>query len=146
MGTRASSRALDDVNETIEVPHRLSSASAARHALVESMAGQRVAPGVVREAEVVVSELVTNCVQHADALPGDEIKVAWSLRKGVIEVAVTDAGSDTVPVPARRHVLADSGRGLRIVRSFAHEWGVLEAGRTVTVWASLGGPSRRRTR
>ena len=46
--------------------------------------------------------------------------------------------------PAPRQVWASSGRGLRIVRSLAHEWGVGDDKHGVTVWATLGGPSRRR--
>ncbi len=60
---------------------------------------------------------------------------------------MTDGGSTSRPVPKRPPVLAESGRGLRIVRSLAHEWGVLEVGPHrpgSTVWASVGGPSRRR--
>ena len=43
--------------------------------------------------------------------------------------------------------LSTHGRGLRIVRHLAHEWGVVEdsVGHR-TVWACLGGPSRRRRR
>ena len=38
----------------------------------------------------------------------------------------------------------NAGRGLRIVRSLAHERGVTDERNGRTVWASLGGPSRRR--
>jgi serine/threonine-protein kinase RsbW len=41
-------------------------------------------------------------------------------------------------------VLLSSGRGLLIVRSIAHEWGVTEDRTGSVVWATLGGPSRRR--
>jgi serine/threonine-protein kinase RsbW len=41
-------------------------------------------------------------------------------------------------------VWLSSGRGLRIVRSIAHEWGVTEDRTGNVVWATLGGPSRRR--
>lgn len=139
-------RTLDDVDEQILVDYSLSAARTARHALAASMRDQQVAPEVVDEASLVVSELVTNSVQHSDRMPGEQIRAAWTLRKGVIEVAVTDGGGGPAPRPARRHVLADNGRGLRIVRSLAHEWGVVDGVRTRTVWASLGGPSRRRTR
>ena len=37
-------------------------------------------------------------------------------------------------------VYATRGRGLRIVRSLAHEWGVLDEDRGRTVWVCLGGP------
>ena len=43
--------------------------------------------------------------------------------------------------------LSTHGRGLRIVRHLAHEWGVVEdSDGHRTVWACLGGPSRRRRR
>lgn len=145
MGER-STRALDEVDEQILLDYSLSAAGTARHALIDSMAGQEVHPEVVEEASIVISELVTNAVQHSEPSVGDQVRAAWTLRKGVVEVSVTDAGGESTPRPARRHVLASSGRGLRIVRSLAHEWGVVEAHRSRTVWASLGGPSRRRTR
>src|SRR5450631_692164 len=63
----------------------------------------------------------------------------------VVEVEVTDGGGPTTPRPAPRSPLAAAGRGLRIVRSYAHEWGVHEDRGGRTVWVSLGGPSRRRS-
>ena len=53
-------------------------------------------------------------------------------------------GGETAPQARPEAIFAVSGRGLRIVRSYAHEWGVTEKQGAVTVWAALGGPSRRR--
>ena len=72
------------------------------------------------------------------------IRVRWKIRGDVVEVEVTDGGGATVPKPAPRTVWLSSGRGLRIVRSMAHEWGVTEDRTGNVVWATLGGPSRRR--
>ena len=50
---------------------------------------------------------------------------------------------------ARERVLPEEPtptEALRIVRSLAHEWGVADDRHGSTVWASLGGPSRRRSR
>nr|WP_284288842.1 hypothetical protein [Angustibacter aerolatus] len=57
---------------------------------------------------------------------------------------VTDGGGGSQPKPVHQSLLASSGRGLRIVRSLAHEWGVQDEEHGRTVWVCLGGPSRRR--
>ena len=55
-----------------------------------------------------------------------------------------EGGGDDIPMPKPKSEWVNSGRGLRIVRSLAHEWGVSYERNGRTVWASLGGPSRRR--
>ena len=117
-----------------------------RRAIVDDLHTRDVSPAVVEEAEIVVSELVSNAVRHARPLTDGNLRVHWKVKAGVVEVEVTDGGSDSTPRPAPRTIWAPSGRGLRIVRSLAHEWGVTEDRTGSTVWASLGGPSRRRSR
>jgi anti-sigma regulatory factor (Ser/Thr protein kinase) len=131
--------------QTLRVPWKPTSGRAARYALVASLRELDVDSTVVDEAEIVVSELVGNAVRHAKPLPDGTIRVAWTVRAGVVEVEVTDGGGPTVPKPAPRSLLAVQGRGLRIVRGLAHEWGVHEDRAGRTVWVSLGGPSRRRS-
>jgi anti-sigma regulatory factor (Ser/Thr protein kinase) len=116
-----------------------------RKALVDALEVREVSAAVVDEAEIVVSELVSNAIRHARPLADGNLRVHWKVKGGVVEVEVTDGGSDTTPRPAPRTIWAASGRGLRIVRSLAHEWGVTEDRNGSTVWASLGGPSRRRS-
>ena len=107
--------------------------------------GRRGVPQVtVEEAESVVAELFVNAVQHASPLPDGCVRVHWKVKAGAVEVEVRDGGGDTEPRPNRPSVWATRGRGLRIVRSLAHEWGVQEERNGRTVWAALGGPSRRR--
>lgn len=135
-----------DASRTIRLPWSTSSVAAARKAVIEDLQGRgEVTPVVVDEAEIVVSELVSNAVRHARPLTDGSLRVHWKVKAGVVEVEVTDGGSDSVPRPAPRTVWAPSGRGLRIVRSLAHEWGVTEDRTGSTVWAALGGPSRRRS-
>jgi anti-sigma regulatory factor (Ser/Thr protein kinase) len=131
--------------QSLRVPWKPSSGAVARRALVSSLRELDVAETVVDEAEIVISELVGNAVRHAKPLPDGTIRVSWTVRAGVVEVEVADGGGPTVPRPAPRSLLAVGGRGLRIVRGFAHEWGVLEDRAGRTVWVSLGGPSRRRS-
>ncbi len=83
---------------------------------------------------VVVSELVTNAVEHGrgpvaleiEADPGD----------GVL-VRVTDAGEgEPTVLPASR--TRRRGRGLALVRALADRWGVDRGPTGKTVWASFG--------
>ncbi|EWT06019.1 hypothetical protein N864_00690 [Intrasporangium chromatireducens Q5-1] len=130
---------------TVRIPWAPSAAPKIRRALVEDLSGRGVSDDVISEAEIVVSELVANAVRHARPLSDGAIRVHWKVKNNVVEVEVTDGGGETTPRPSPRTTWGPSGRGLRIVRSLAHEWGVVDEGGGHTVWASLGGPSRRRT-
>ena len=129
--------------KTMRVAWQMSSAVDARRALVAELRAFGVDPVVVDEAEIVISELVTNAVRHAKPLADGKIRVSWSVRGSVVEIDVTDGGGPTTPRPAPRSVWSAGGRGLRIVGSLAHEWGVRENSSGNTVWASMGGPSSR---
>lgn len=128
---------------TVRLPWSLESVTEIRRAVVDDLAGA-VGQETVDEAETVVSELVTNSVRHAKALPDGSIRVHWKVRTPRVEIEVTDGGSEQTPAPRPQAEYAPAGRGLRIVRSMAHEWGVAEEKVGRTVWVSLGGPSRRR--
>ncbi len=130
---------------TVRLPWAPSAAPRIRKELVEDLNARGVDPVVVSEAEMVVSELVANAIRHAKPLSDGAIRVHWKVKNNVVEVEVSDGGGATTPRPAPPATWAPGGRGLRIVRSIAHEWGVLEEPNGRTVWASLGGPSRRRT-
>ena len=136
---------LRDSSRTVRVPWRATSVALVRKALVDDLEARDVSAAVIDEAEIVVSELVSNSIRHARPLADGNLRVHWKVKAGVVEVEVTDGGSDSTPRPAPRTIWAPSGRGLRIVRSLAHEWGVTEDRSGSTVWASLGGPSRRRS-
>jgi serine/threonine-protein kinase RsbW len=130
--------------QTLRVPWKMSSAVDVRRAVVSELQRLEVDATVIDETETVLSELVSNAVRHARPLPDGTIRVSWTLRGGVVEVEVTDGGGPTTPRPAPQSLWSANGRGLRIVRSLAHEWGVSEDRSGRTVWVSLGGPSRRR--
>ncbi|GAA2736314.1 hypothetical protein GCM10009867_20740 [Pedococcus aerophilus] len=142
----ARKNAATDSSRTVRVAWRATSVSQVRRTLVEDLASRDVEPAVVDEAEIVISELLSNAVRHARPLSDGNLRVHWKVKAGVVEVEVTDGGGDSTPRPAPRTIWAPSGRGLRIVRSLAHEWGVTEDRNGCTVWASVGGPSRRRSR
>lgn len=115
-----------------------------RRALVEDLSALGVPESVIDEAELVVSELTSNALRHARPLADGTIRVRWRTKGGSVELEVSDGGSPSVPRPAPIAVWSSTGRGLRIVRSVAHEWGVIGDANGRTIWAALGGPSRRR--
>jgi serine/threonine-protein kinase RsbW len=131
-------------SRTLRVPHAAVSVPRTRRTLVEDLRSRDVPLLVVEEAEIVVAELLGNSVRHAAALPDGMVRVHWQVKGGVVELDVTDGGGGTAPKPVHPSIYSTSGRGLRIVRSLAHEWGVLDEDRGRTVWVCLGGPSRRR--
>jgi serine/threonine-protein kinase RsbW len=131
--------------QTLRAPWTTSSEVEVRRAVVIELRSEDVAPAVVDEAAIVVSELVGNAVRHAKPLPDGTIRVSWTVKAGVVEVEVGDGGGPTTPRLAPLRLLSPAGRGLRIVRGLAHEWGVHEDRGGRTVWVSLGGPSRRRS-
>lgn len=129
---------------TVRLVWSLESVPEIRRVIVEDLSDGTLSEDVVGEAETVVSELVANAVRHAKPLPDGSLRVHWKVRSPRVEVEVTDGGGSGQPAPKPQATWAPAGRGLRIVRSLAHEWGVTDEKVGRTVWASLGGPSRRR--
>ncbi|WTE29851.1 ATP-binding protein [Streptomyces anulatus] len=93
----------------------------------KSFLSQHGVPGAtIEDAELVVSELVTNAIQHG----GGEVGFAISASHGLVRISVTDASA----APARpRRVDADSesGRGLTLVTFIVDCWSVSTDGTTV---------------
>ena len=129
---------------TIRAPWGPSTVTRVRKAVVADLRARELEEQTIDEAEIVVSELMTNAIRHARPLQDGALRVRWKVRNGVVEIEVTDGGGESTPVPAPAAVWLTSGRGLRIVRSLAHEWGVAEDKGGQVVWAAVGGPRRRR--
>lgn len=129
---------------TARIPWSPDASSEARRVVVSDLEAREVPDPIIDEAELVLSELVANSLRHASPLTDGTIRVHWKAKNDIVEIEVSDGGGSTTPSVRRPQPWAPSGRGLRIVRSLAHEWGVLEDRGTVTVWAAVGGPSRRR--
>ncbi|PRY14182.1 anti-sigma regulatory factor (Ser/Thr protein kinase) [Kineococcus rhizosphaerae] len=107
-------------------------ASQARSFVRERCLEAGVAEGVCDSAVLMVSELVTNAVEHARSRV--ELAVAVSPRDVHVEV-----GDHNAALPAVRHpdTGAVHGRGMAIVDALASAWGVRPAGRGKTVWFDL---------
>ncbi|MEV6345732.1 ATP-binding protein [Actinoplanes sp. NPDC051851] len=96
---------------------------------------------LLHHSRVVMSELVTNAVEHA----GTEIRVAVTRRGDGLHLSVTD-GSPRMPRlirpsrPRPDRPLDDRGQGLRTVQGIAELWGAVPASEGKTVWATIRAP------
>lgn len=83
---------------------------------------------LIEDAELVLSELVTNAIQHGS---DDDVEVSWQLRGGKLRLSVLDGGGasrDLVAGDAPADAL--SGRGLAIVDCLCERWSVDRDGGT----------------
>lgn len=91
--------------------------------------------GYVEDAEMVTSELVTNAVEHADALTiGLELlKLEGS---AAVAIVVTDP-SRLPPILCDPPADLEQGRGLNIVAALSARWGWIPQGTGKAVFAIL---------
>lgn len=96
---------------------------------------------VAGDAELVISELVTNALRHAPSVQdGDEEPPlqAVALCRGDEFVCAVRDHSDLLPAPREPDYMAETGRGLHLVACFSRRWGVVPASpRGKYVWALL---------
>ncbi|HEY3772867.1 MAG TPA: ATP-binding protein [Solirubrobacteraceae bacterium] len=106
----------------------------------EARAALRAVPELnpVREdAELVISELVTNAILHSGAIKGDEITVEVLREDDVIRLSVHDPGrSLTSPEVLEPDLDRAGGVGLLVVSRVAERW-LTERPDGVIVWAEL---------
>ncbi|GAA5010421.1 ATP-binding protein [Kitasatospora paranensis] len=102
----------------------------------------------VGEAELIVSELVTNAILHSRSGLGGALWVEIRRRRGFIRIAVTDEGSAGSELSYRTaEEVADFGRGLKIVNELADHWGASsEVDDCRTVWVELASPAEATSR
>ncbi|GII80789.1 ATP-binding protein [Sphaerisporangium rufum] len=114
----------------IELKGDPESAKAARIFVAEKLGPAHPA---LDDVALLVSEVVTNSVVHSDSQNGGKITLALAVCPGLIHVDVVDAGGAEAP-QIRDDDFGEGGRGLRIVRTLAHRWGVHQDDTYRTVW------------
>jgi two-component sensor histidine kinase len=88
---------------------------------------------LIPAATVIISELVSNVIDHAHTIMTVEV----ALRPSQLYLAVHD-GSSAPPVLRRSDdVPSRAGRGLRLVAAFSTAWGHLAEGNGKAVWATV---------
>lgn len=90
---------------------------------------------LVDEAELLVSEIVSNCVQHADLEPTDAIEVRVRGSRSMLHVDVIDPGPgfDPARLPGPN---GHGGWGIWLLERIAMRWGV-ERDDVTRVWFDL---------
>jgi anti-sigma regulatory factor (Ser/Thr protein kinase) len=111
-------------------------AAEARHALNKITLDD----GRERDVRLLVSELVTNAVRHANLAVGDIIRLVIDNGDRVLRVEVHDPGGGFVPTAPAPDPARPSGWGLYLVAELADRWGVDSDERTL-VWFELDRPA-----
>ncbi len=106
----------------------------ARQATHEALASWRVAH-VEETAALLVSELVTNAVRHAQT-GGSALVLRLETAGSWLRIEVHDA-DPRVPQPRTPDQLDGSGFGFVLIEALADNWGVREATIGKAVWAEL---------
>jgi anti-sigma regulatory factor (Ser/Thr protein kinase) len=122
----------------VTLPISTEAPSIARHQLRRSLPALGRRPRA-EDAELLISELVTNCVRHAAILGDRPIVLVADVREMQLRVEVIDAGRGFAPlVSTGVDGEGTSGWGLLLVEQLADEWGVSrsEAGETM-VWFEM---------
>ena len=130
-----------DVHESHRLPWDAQAPRAARAIVRKVLDGWACldADGVYT-VTLVVSELVTNVVQHAED-PSDQLELHLLMEAGrTLRVAVAD-GSAVEPVVRDLDDTATNGRGLQLVSTLVDRWGVERSTHGKSVWVELDLPS-----
>jgi anti-sigma regulatory factor (Ser/Thr protein kinase) len=129
----------DELRGAVEVRLALdANAPGAARTIVADCVGARVPAAVRDDAQLLVSELVTNSLQHSGAPAGDGIFVRVELSSSALRVEVEDAGRGGVIAPRAADVETSGGFGMSLVQALSERWGVERAPVGGTrVWAQL---------
>jgi anti-sigma regulatory factor (Ser/Thr protein kinase) len=131
----------EDGEVSIQLEAGPSAAALARNALVPIE--REVGEDLMADVRLLVSELVTNSVRHADMPPPGRVSVDVSVDDGKIHVEVEDTGRGFVPRRRGEGQSKSGGWGLYLVERLADRWGVMRNHFT-RVWfeIDLSRPSR----
>jgi hypothetical protein len=104
----------------------------ARRATADALRGWLVSDRTREIAELVVSELVGNAVEHG----GGGIEIVLALVRDTLRIDVIDSNPGE-PVVLSPEPFEDRHRGLLIVAALSNRWGTKRLGHGKTVWAEL---------
>jgi len=122
--------------QIFRLPYEYASARTARHLLTDDLEHAGAPLTLKQDARLVISELVTNGVEHGEPLPDHTIAVTWTLNHRSVEICVSDGGPTRHLRPAAADKNAPRGRGLALVEMVSTRWWT-ENGQHTTICALL---------
>lgn len=119
------------------LPFTASSVGVARRHLASDLIEAGMCGSAVTDAALVISELLSNALQHGTPLPGSGIRVAWDTDGDGVRLSVCDGGGLTRPELGEPTPTTSGGRGLWIVARLSRRWGTHSDDDGTTVWAEV---------
>jgi anti-sigma regulatory factor (Ser/Thr protein kinase) len=104
---------------------------------VRSLLERRIPAATASDAALLVSELVTNSVVHADVGPRRALTVEVTTLDNRVRIAVTDPGSRLRPCMLPPDPETPGGLGLLLVDELCETWGVVQDLGPTCVWCEL---------
>ncbi|MEU5954053.1 ATP-binding protein [Streptomyces sp. NPDC047525] len=92
-------------------------------------------PDVVDAAQLCVSELVTNVIEHVGI--GTPTVLGLSMRGPFVRIEVRDPDARVLPTLVAAERDAEAGRGVALVNELAERWGVLPGADSKVTWCEL---------
>ena len=109
-----------------------------RQLVISALVLHHWSPERVADAEIVISEMVTNAVLHT----GTDLEVRVEI-DGVARLSVTDELPELQPQVRVPDEGVIGGMGLRLIELLTDRWGVSTGGNTKTVWCEMSPISTR---
>jgi len=104
------------------LPHAPASAGSARRHLGAALQHAGVDDRTRGDAELVLTELITNAIRHGAPDAEGNLHVAWRLRGDRLLLSVQDSGRATDLQPGDLNATELTGRGLALVEALSDRW------------------------
>ena len=93
---------------------------------------------IASDAQLIISELVTNSVRHGGVEADRMVTIDLALLEGYLRITVTDPGCDVEPQLLTENADGLGGHGLRLLDRLSAAWGVgRDAVGATQVWCDL---------
>lgn len=114
----------------------------ARRELTAELAGT-LGEEALATVVLLLSEVVTNCVEHGGAAVDEAITVTGTFSDAVMRVETASLGAAFTHAPVQPAESDPRGRGLFVVDALSDSWGITDAGPDVVVWFEVAAPEGR---
>ncbi|MER7343820.1 ATP-binding protein [Streptomyces aurantiacus] len=93
-------------------------------------------PEVIEAAQMCVSELMSNVINHVGI--GTPVTLAVSMSGTYVRIEMRDPDTRALPILLDAQCGMESGRGMALIDAFTdHRWGVILCGDSKVVWCEL---------